>query len=56
MTGIIILAFPDMYDDLGARWATSIFAILGAVLTPVPFVFYLYGRRVRERCQFTVRN
>jgi DHA1 family multidrug resistance protein-like MFS transporter len=45
-----------MYEDLGTEWATSVFAILAAVLTPVPFVFYVYGRKVRERCQYTVRD
>lgn len=56
VSGLVILAFPRMYHDLGSEWATSIFAFLGVVLTPVPFVFYLYGRRVRSRCEFTVRD
>ncbi|WVQ83309.1 hypothetical protein IAT38_005448 [Cryptococcus sp. DSM 104549] len=53
--GVVILAFPTMYENLGDQWATSIFAFLGLALTPVPFVFYFFGRRVRARCRFTVR-
>ena len=48
-----------MYENLGAQWATSydiillpgsrsngeisLFAFIGLVLTPVPFIFYIYG-------------
>ncbi|WVQ98421.1 hypothetical protein IAU59_005544 [Kwoniella sp. CBS 9459] len=56
VTGLVVLAFPKMYETLGNQWATSLLGFLGLALTPVPFVFYLYGRRVRARCTFTVRD
>ncbi|XAO21400.1 hypothetical protein I312_100149 [Cryptococcus bacillisporus CA1280] len=54
VTGLVILAFPTMYDNLGDQWATSLCAFLGLVLTPVPFVFYFVGHKVRSKCRFTV--
>ncbi|WWD15633.1 hypothetical protein CI109_100055 [Kwoniella shandongensis] len=53
--GLVILAFPKMYETLGDEWAASVFGFVAVLLTPVPFVFYIYGHRVRARCQFTVR-
>ncbi|OXC70512.1 hypothetical protein AYX13_00987 [Cryptococcus neoformans] len=53
--GLVILAFPTMYGNLGDQWATSLCAFLGLALTPVPFIFYLIGHKVRSKCRFTVR-
>ncbi|KAK8870073.1 hypothetical protein IAR55_000643 [Kwoniella newhampshirensis] len=54
--GLVILAFPTMYERLGDQWAASLFGFIAVVLTPVPFVFYIYGHRVRANCQYTVRD
>ncbi|ODO08669.1 MFS multidrug transporter [Cryptococcus wingfieldii CBS 7118] len=56
VTGLVILAFPTMYESLGDQWATSLFAFIGLALTAVPFVFYLIGHRIRAKCRFTVRD
>ncbi|AAW45807.1 conserved hypothetical protein [Cryptococcus deneoformans JEC21] len=53
--GLVILAFPTMYNNLGDQWATSLCAFLGLALTPIPFIFYLIGHKVRSKCRFTVR-
>ncbi|WRT66815.1 uncharacterized protein IL334_003778 [Kwoniella shivajii] len=54
--GLVTLAFPKAYETLGDQWATSLFGFLGLALTPVPFIFYIYGRRVRDSCEYTVRD
>ena len=44
-------AFPlivtPMYQNLGVGPGSSIFAGFACLLIPVPFVFYVYGRRIR---------
>ncbi|ORY27999.1 major facilitator superfamily domain-containing protein [Naematelia encephala] len=56
VSGLVILAFPKMYSSLGNQWATTLLAFLGVAMTPVPFFFYIYGRRIRDSCRFTVRD
>lgn len=46
------LAAPRMYDVLGTRWATSLLAFACVALIPAPFVFYVYGERLRRRSKF----
>ncbi|OCF70801.1 hypothetical protein I204_08548 [Kwoniella mangroviensis CBS 8886] len=43
VAGLVALAFPQAYETLGDQWATSLFAFMGLALTPVPFIFYIYG-------------
>lgn len=42
-----------MFDKLGVGVAGSVVGGVTAVLAPIPFVFYLYGERVRGRSKFT---
>lgn len=50
------MAFPlfttYMYSNLGIHWASSIPAFLSILCAPLPFVFYKYGARIRQRCTF----
>lgn len=50
------VAFPlftrSMYQGLGVHWASSVPAFLSAACIPIPFVFYVFGERVRARCRF----
>lgn len=41
-----------MYHNLGVRWATSLLGFIGILLLPVPFVFYIYGERIRRMSRF----
>jgi multidrug resistance protein len=49
-------AFPlftaYMYNSLGIHWASSIPAFLALACVPFPFLFYKYGRGIRERCKY----
>jgi hypothetical protein len=44
-------AFPlfaeHMYKRLGPEWATSLLAFLGLAMMPVPWLFWVYGKRIR---------
>lgn len=42
-----------MYDDLGARWASSIPAFIALACFPFPILFYKYGAKIRLKCRFS---
>ncbi|KAF2808674.1 MFS general substrate transporter [Mytilinidion resinicola] len=43
------LAGPPLYDKLGLGWGNSVLGFLTLVMTPIPWVFFRYGGRVRRR-------
>jgi hypothetical protein len=49
MGAVLPLAGPALYASLGANWAGTLLGLLEAVCIPIPFVFYRYGRRIREK-------
>ena len=53
-------AFPlfglQMYNKLGFQWASSLLALLTLAMAPFPYLFYLYGRRLRQRSRFSSMN
>ncbi|KAL2311871.1 Membrane transporter [Schizosaccharomyces pombe] len=46
--GMTIVARP-MYNNLNYHWATSLLAFVGCGLVPIPFIFFFWGRRIRQR-------
>lgn len=50
-------AFPlfglQMYNRLGFQWASSLLAFLTLSMAPFPYVFFLYGRRLRQKSRFS---
>lgn len=49
MGGTLPLAGPKMYATLGPHWAGTLLAILEFALVPIPFIFYRYGSRIRQK-------
>jgi len=49
MGATLPLAGPSMYAALGPNWSGTLLAILEFVLAPIPFVFYRYGGKIREK-------
>lgn len=49
-------AFPlfivQMYEGLGIGWATSLLGFVSLALTPIPFLFYIFGPRLRARSKY----
>lgn len=49
-------AFPmfalQMFETLGAGWATSVLGFLTLAMAPIPWVFWVYGERVRRRSHY----
>ncbi|KAH8816552.1 MFS transporter [Xylogone sp. PMI_703] len=44
---VLPLAGNQMYESLGFGWGNSLLAFIAIALLPIPFVFYLYGERIR---------
>ena len=49
MGATLPLAGPSMYAKLGAHWAGTLLGLLEAICIPIPFIFYKYGHKIRER-------
>jgi hypothetical protein len=53
-------AFPlfgvQMYHKLGDQWASSLLAFLAVFMLPFPFLFFKYGKRLRNKSKFAVSS
>ncbi|KAI1420188.1 major facilitator superfamily domain-containing protein [Xylaria sp. FL1777] len=51
-------AFPlfgkQLYQAAGYPWASSVLAFITLALMPLPYVFFNYGKRLRQKSTFTV--
>ena len=49
-------AFPlfarQMFVNMKIQWASTLLGCLGAIMIPVPFLFYIYGKRVRASSKY----
>lgn len=50
-------AFPlfalQMFNNMGIRWAGTLLGCVAVALLPVPFMFYKYGKRLRQKSKWT---
>ena len=42
----------QMFDGMGIQWAATLLGCVAVVLAPIPFVFYFYGAKIRERSAY----
>ncbi|KAL0469944.1 major facilitator superfamily domain-containing protein [Neurospora intermedia] len=53
-------AFPlfgiQMYEKLGYQWATALLAFLTLGMMPFPYLFFVFGKRIRARSKFATRS
>jgi hypothetical protein len=53
-------AFPlftsQMYSRLGIHWASSVPGFLAIACLPLPFLFYKYGKTIREKCKYAAQS
>ncbi|MCJ1310001.1 hypothetical protein MMC25_003662 [Agyrium rufum] len=47
--GILPLAGPRMYASLGPHWAGTLLGLVQVICIPIPFVFWKYGGKIREK-------
>lgn len=56
LAGSCFPLFTDqMYHRLGAEWASSLTAFLALACMPFPFLFWKYGRPIREKCKYAAQ-
>ncbi|TVY85148.1 Efflux pump bik6 [Lachnellula suecica] len=52
-------AFPlfvnPMFNKLGIPWASSLLGFIAIALIPIPYLFYIYGPRIRKKGKFTAQ-
>ena len=48
MSGVFPLFGLQMYEHMGIHWASTLLALFGCLLIPVPFLFYRFGEKLRS--------
>lgn len=52
----LVAAFPlfgvQMYEKLGYQWATTLLAFLTLAMMPFPYIFFVYGKKIRGKSRF----
>ncbi|KAF9892439.1 hypothetical protein FE257_001547 [Aspergillus nanangensis] len=50
-------AFPlfavQMYNKLGVAWASSLLGFLTIAMIPIPIIFFLYGKKIRDMSKYS---
>ncbi len=56
LRAIFACAFPlfgvQMLHNMGVQWAGLLLGLIGVILIPVPFLFYKYGDKLRDKSKF----
>lgn len=42
----------QMFEGMGIEWASTLLGCVAIVLAPIPFVFYYYGQKIREKSAY----
>ncbi|KAJ7308538.1 MFS polyamine transporter [Mycena albidolilacea] len=53
MATVFPLFTKQMFTTLGYNWANTMFALIAAVMVPIPFVLFFYGPSIRSRSKFS---
>jgi hypothetical protein len=57
---IFAMSFPlfgnQMYNKLGFHWASTLLAFLLLVMTPFPYIFFKYGKRIRKKSRYAASS
>jgi multidrug resistance protein len=48
----VVLFTNQMYERLGDQWASTLLAFIGLACCAIPFVFFVYGARIRARSHY----
>jgi hypothetical protein len=51
--GGMVMAARPMYEGIGVHWTMTLLGCLAAALCPAPFVFWLYGPKLRAKSPYT---
>lgn len=53
--GVFPLFVTPMFKNLGIPWASSLLGFVAIALVPIPYLFYIYGPRIRKKGRFTAQ-
>ncbi|KAI4249021.1 MAG: hypothetical protein LQ352_005756 [Teloschistes flavicans] len=57
LRSVFAASFPlfvnPMFHQLGIPWASSVFGFFAVALIPIPYLFYLYGPRIRAKGKYS---
>jgi DHA1 family multidrug resistance protein-like MFS transporter len=42
----------QMFNGMGIQWASTLLGCVALVLSPIPFIFYFYGAKIREKSNY----
>ena len=60
MRSIFAAVFPlfihPIYNAMGIDWATSVFGFFAVALVPIPFLFYVYGPKIRAKGKYSTNT
>jgi hypothetical protein len=48
VAGAMVEVSIPMYQNLGVHWTLTVLAAFSLVMTPVPFIFFKYGSKIRK--------
>lgn len=51
--GCFPLFTNPMFHNLGVDWAASVLGFISVALIPIPFLFYIFGKRIRARGEWS---
>lgn len=53
LAGAFPLFMQIMCNNIGVNWSMTIFGCIAALLTPVPFLFFIWGKQIRVRGEWS---
>lgn len=51
--GMTVVGIP-FYRNMGVHWTLTILGGISALLVPVPYLFYIYGHKIRKHSKYAV--
>jgi multidrug resistance protein len=45
-----------MFHNLGVPWASSVLGFISVALIPIPYLFYIYGKKIRSRGEWSKQS
>ena len=54
VAALLPLGGRKLFETLGVGWGCSLLAFMAIAMVPMPFVFYKFGERLREKRLFNV--
>ena len=53
--GMVEVGIP-FYENLGVHWTLTILGAISALCVPLPYLFYIYGPKIRKRSRYAVAS